>query len=96
MARRPQGPISPGYVRRTSPTACSVMPFSGSSTDDMEQLRWLARQYARNVPFGLDWPLNFWADRIGFDAEDHAARCWLAAYHNKHAQSAQAGNETGH
>jgi len=51
------GPITPGYVRRISPTAVSVMPFTGSSVDDMEQLRWLAQQYAKQVPFGLDRPM---------------------------------------
>ena len=95
--RHRKGPISPGYVRRTSPTACSVMPFTGSTTADMEQLRFLARQYAQQVPFGLDWPVNFWADRIGFDAGDHAARCWLDGYFQRFTHPAMhAGNNTKH
>lgn len=56
------------------------MPFTGSSVEDMEQLRQLAQQYARQVPFGLDWPVNFWADKIGWETEDQAARVWLNAY----------------
>ena len=47
--RNRRGPIAPGYVRRISPTACSVMPFTGSTVDDMSQLRLLAKQYARLV-----------------------------------------------
>lgn len=95
--RRRTGPITPGYVRRISPTAVSVMPFTGSSVDDMEQLRWLAKQYAKQVPFGLDWPMNFWADRIAFDAGDHAARCWLDGYFQRHTDPAvHAGNATRH
>lgn len=97
MARRPKGPISPGYVRRTSPTACSVMPFTGSSVEEMEQLRYLARTYARAVPYGLDWPLNFWADRIGFDEHDDTARLWLSAYHSRNTDPALiAGSNTRH
>lgn len=95
--RHRKGPISPGYVRRTSPTACSVMPFTGSTAADMEQLRFLARQYARQVPFGLDWPLNFWSDRIGFDTGDHAARYWLDGYFQRFTHPAMhAGNNTKH
>lgn len=95
--RHRKGPISPGYVRRTSPTACSVMPFTGSTAADMEQLRFLAQQYARQVPFGSDWPVNFWADRIGFDAGDHAARCWLDGYIQRFTHPAMhAGNNTKH
>ena len=56
--RHRKGPIAPGYVRRISPTACSVMPFTGSTVDDMSQLRLLAQQYAKQVPFGLDWPVS--------------------------------------
>ncbi|KAB8198725.1 hypothetical protein FKV24_000735 [Lysobacter maris] len=63
----------------------------------MEQLRFLAGQYARQVPFGLDWPVNFWADRIGFDAGDHAARCWLDGYFQRFTHPARhAGNNTKH
>ena len=95
--RRRTGPIAPGYVRRTSPTACSVMPFSGSSVEEMEQLRYLAKTYARNVPYGLDWPFNFWSERIGFEAGDHAAHCWLTGYFNRNTDPALvAGNETRH
>ena len=95
--RHRKGPVSPGYVRRTSPTACSVMPFTGSTTADMEQLRFLARKYAQQVPFGLDWPVNFWAERIGFDAGDHAARCWLDCYFQRFTYPAMhAGNNTKH
>ncbi len=95
--RRSKGPITPGYVRRISPTAVSVMPFTGSTTSDMEQLRFLAKQYARHVPFGLDWPLNFWSDRIGFDAGDHAARCWLDGYFQRFTHLAtHTGNKTKH
>lgn len=82
--RRRTGPIEQGYVRRISPTACSVMPFPGSSVKDMEQLRFLARQYAQQVPFGLDWPLNFWASEIAYHRGDHAARCWLDGYFQRH------------
>lgn len=82
--RTRKGPISPGYVRRTSPTSCSVMPFTGSTVEDMEQLRHLARAYARQVPFGLDWPVNFWADKIGWETEDQAARVWLNHYFDTH------------
>ena len=79
-----KGPIAPGYVRRISPTACSVMPFTGSTVDDMSQLRLLAQQYAKQVPFGLDWPVNFWADKIGWETEDQAARVWLNHYFQSH------------
>ena len=82
--RRRTGPICPGYVRRISPTAVSVMPFTGSTIEDMEQLRHLAQQYARQVPFGLDWPVNFWADKIGWETEDQAARVWLNHYFQTH------------
>lgn len=71
-------------MRRISPTACSVMPFPGSSVEDMEQLRFLARQYAQQVPFGMDWPLNFWASEIAYHRGDHAARCWLDGYFQRH------------
>lgn len=95
--RRRTGPISPGYVRRTSPTACSVMPFTGSSIEDMEQLRHLAKQYARQVPYGLDWPVNFWADKIGWETEDQAARVWLNAYFSRNTDPAvQPVNTTRH
>lgn len=94
---KPKGPITPGYVRRISPTAASVMPFTGSSVEDMEQLRHLARQYAKHVPFGLDWPVNFWADRIAFDAGDHAARLWLDGYFSRNTDPAVLpGNTTRH
>lgn len=83
--RNRRGPIAPGYVRRISPTACRVMPFTGSTVDDMSQLRLLAQQYARQVPFGLDWPVNFWADKIGWETDDHAARTWLNHYFQSHS-----------
>lgn len=83
--RNRRGPIAPGYVRRISPTACSVMPFTGSTVDDMSQLRLLAQQYARQVPFGLDWPVNFWADKIGWETDDHVARTWLNHYFQSHS-----------
>ena len=95
--RRRTGPICPGYVRRISPTAVSVMPFTGSTIEDMEQLRNLAKQYARQVPFGLDWPVNFWADKIGWETEDQAARVWLNAYFSRNNDPAvQPGNTTRH
>ncbi|EMR0512927.1 hypothetical protein RY963_000931 [Stenotrophomonas maltophilia] len=73
------------------------MPFTGSTAADMEQLRFLAQQYARQVPFGLDWPVNFWADRIGFDTGDHAARCWLDGYFQRFTHPAMhAGNNAKH
>lgn len=50
MSRRNKGPIEPGRVRRTSPNTCSVMPFPGSTVDELEQLRWLAQHYAKHVP----------------------------------------------
>lgn len=94
---RRRGPITPGYVRRISPTAVSVMPFTGSTVEDMEQLRHLARQYATQVPFGLDWPVNFWADRIAFNAGDKAARLWLDSYYSRNTDAAvQSGNTTRH
>lgn len=83
--RTRKGPIEPGYVRRISPTACSVMPFTGSTTDDMSQLRLLAQQYARQVPFGLDWPINFWSSEIAFHTGDTAARTWLDHYFQTHS-----------
>lgn len=92
-----RGPITPGHVRRTSPTACSVMPFTGTSGEDMEILRLLARQFPKNVPFGMDWPLNFWSNRIAFDAGDHASSCWLDAYFQRHTDPAVLdGNSTRH
>ena len=95
--RRRTGPIEQGYVRRISPTACSVMPFPGSSVKDMEQLRQRAQQYARQVPFGIDWPLIFWGDKIGWDTEDQAARLWLNAYFSRNTDPAvQPGNTTRH
>ena len=81
---RRTGPITPGYIRRISPTACSVMPFTGTTSEDIEQLRFLARLYALQVPFGLDWPLNFWASEIAFHRGDHTARCWLDGYYQLH------------
>lgn len=94
--RRRTGPITPGHVRRTSPTACSVMPFPGSSVDELEQLRWLAQHYAAQVPYGTDWPLNFWSQQIAFEAADHAAHCWLTAYFNRNQTGTLPGNETRH
>lgn len=97
MSRRIKGPIEPGRVRRTSPNTCSVMPFPGSTVDELEQLRWLAQHYARHVPYGLDWPLDFWSERIGFHGEDHAAHCWLKGYFKRNTDPAvAAGNETRH
>lgn len=73
------------------------MPFTGSTVEDMEQLRHLARRYATQVPFGLDWPVNFWADRIAFNAGDQAARLWLDSYYSRNTDPAvQAGNTTRH
>ena len=73
-------PLAPGHVRRLSPTVCAVEPFPGSSDDDRTQLQWLARAYARRVPFGGDWPVQHWAQEIGFHDGDHAGRVWLLAY----------------
>ena len=73
-------PLAPGHVRRLSPTVCAVAPFPGSSDDDRTQLQWLARAYARRVPFGGDWPVQHWAQEIGFHDGDHAGRVWLLAY----------------
>lgn len=73
-------PLAPGHVRRLSPTVCAVEPFPGSSDDDRTQLQWLARAYARRVPFGDDWPVQHWAQEIGFHDGDHASRVWLLAY----------------
>ena len=73
-------PLAPGHVRRLSPTVCAVAPFPGSSDDDRTQLQWLARAYARRVPFGGDWPVQRWAQEIGFHDGDHAGRVWLLAY----------------
>ena len=73
-------PLAPGHVRRLSPTVCVVEPFPGSSDDDRMQLQWLARAYARRVPFGGDWPVQRWAQEIGFHDGDHAGRVWLLAY----------------
>ena len=73
-------PLAPGHVRRLSPTVCAVEPFPGSSDDDRTQLQWLARAYARRVPFGDDWPVQHWAQEIGFHDGDHAGRVWLLAY----------------
>ena len=95
--RRRTGSITPGYVRRISPTAVSVMPFTGSSVEEMAQLRFLAKQYARTVPFGMDWPVNFWADRIGFETDDQAARCWLDSYFRRNTDPGlHGGNATRH
>lgn len=73
-------PLAPGHVRRLSPTVCAVAPFPGSSDDDRTQLQWLAKAYARRVPFGGDWPMQRWAQEIGFHDGDHAGRVWLLAY----------------
>ena len=73
-------PLAPGHVRRLSPTVCAVAPFPGSSDDDRTQLQWLAEAYARRVPFGGDWPMQRWAQEIGFHDGDHAGRVWLLAY----------------
>lgn len=95
--RRPKGPIAPGYIRRTSPTACSVMPYTGTTPDDMAQLATLARAHARHVPYGIDWPLEFWAERIDYDGDDTAGRLWLDAYANRHTNpDRHTGNETKH
>ena len=51
-------PLAAGHVRRMSPTVCTVEPFPGSTDDDRAQLQWLARSYARRVPFGGDWPVQ--------------------------------------
>lgn len=69
-----------GRVRRVSPGTCVIEPFAGSSADEVEQLRWLAKTHAAKVPFGCGWPLESWARNIGFEAGDVAAMVWLLAY----------------
>jgi len=76
----PRAALVPGQVRRVSPTVCRVEPFAGSSADDIEQLRWVARTYARRVPFGCDWSLDRWGQEILFADGDVACRVWLLAY----------------
>jgi hypothetical protein len=76
----PRGVLDAGHVRRVLPTVIRVRPFPGSTGDDLIQLRWLARHYAQQVPWGLDWPLWVWARHIQWHVGDHAAVCWLQAY----------------
>lgn len=76
----PGAALAPGQVRRVSPTVCRVEPFAGSSADDIEQLRWVARTYARRVPFGCDWSLDRWGQEILFVDGDVACQVWLLAY----------------
>ena len=85
-------PLAPGHVRRLSPTVCAVEPFPGSSDDDRTQLQWLARAYARRVPFGGDWPVQRWAQEIGFHDGDHAGRVWLLAYARRFGVCIRYGN----
>ena len=77
---RPRTVLAPGYVRRLSPTVCVVEQFAGSSDDDRAQLDWLARVYARRMPFGRDWSLERWSQEIAYVDGDHACRAWLLNY----------------
>jgi hypothetical protein len=84
--KRGRAPLAAGHVRRLWPTACVAEPFSGSTADDIAQLQWLAKTYARCVPHGCDWPLERWAQDIGFLDGDHAAMLWIRAYERRTAK----------
>ena len=85
-----RAPLAAGHVRRLSPTVCAVEPYPGSTDDDRVQLQWLARAYARRVPFGGDWPVQQWAQEIGFHDGDHVGRVWLLAYTRRFCEADRA------
>lgn len=84
--RRGRAPLAPGHVRRLSPTVWVAEPFAGSTDDDIAQLQWLAKIYAKRAPYGCDWPLGRWAEDIGFLDGDHAAMLWIRVYERRAAK----------
>lgn len=57
-------PVPPGYVRRSGPTSCIVMPPTGCHVDDMKKLRVAGLIYAGVLPYGMDVSLELWGEFI--------------------------------
>jgi hypothetical protein len=54
-------PVPPGYVRRTGPTACQVMPRAGMHLEDLLLLRRCGLIYGRVLPYRVDVSLDLWS-----------------------------------